>query len=357
MDGRELVNFSSNDYLDFLNRKELADAAIEATRTYGTGSGSSRLVTGHLALHEQLESMLARQKGYPAAVFFGSGFLTNLGAITACAGREDTIVADRLVHASIIDAIRLSGARLTRFKHNDVEDLEARLTGISGNGRTLIITESVFSMDGDIAPLSAIAELAKKHQAMLMIDEAHATGVFGPSGHGLVSAHGLQSSVNLSMFTFSKALGGYGGAVACSQDMRDWLVNSARSLIYTTALPPSVCAAAIASMELLDREPNLGLELLHRSELFRKLLSEQGFATGQSASQIIPVMLGDNQRAVDVSRRMRERDFIVTAIRPPTVPEGTSRLRFSITLAHTEEDLQRAALALRDCVNAAGAGR
>ncbi|HMO04001.1 MAG TPA: 8-amino-7-oxononanoate synthase [Kiritimatiellia bacterium] len=354
-DGRPLINFSSNDYLDFLHRPELIEAARAATADCGVGSGASRLVTGDLAIHEELEATLARQKGYPAALVFGSGFLTNLGVITACVGRNDTVFADRLVHASILDAIRLSGAKLVRFRHNDAEDLGMRMTrdAVAG-GRALIVTESVFSMDGDLAPLPAIAAVARAHDAMLLVDEAHATGVFGPSGHGLVAEHGLAGSVNLAMCTFSKALGSYGGAVACSATMRDWLINAARPFIYTTALPPGVCAASLAALHLLEREPGLGIELRRRAATFRRLLQEHGLGTGASESQIVPVVLGDNARTLEVSARLQEQGFLVTAIRPPTVPEGMARLRFSITLAHSEDDLERAARALRACLDAVG---
>jgi 8-amino-7-oxononanoate synthase len=354
-DGRTLVNFSSNDYLDFLNRPELAEAARAATAACGSGAGASRLVTGDLAVHGELETTLARQKGYPAALVFGSGFMTNLGVITACVGRGDTVFADRLAHASLLDAIRLSGAKLVRFRHNDAEDLAVRMArDAAEDGRRLIVTESVFSMDGDLAPLPAIAAIARAHDAMLLVDEAHATGVFGPSGHGLVAEHGLSGSVNLAMCTFSKALGSYGGAVACSAAMRDWLVNAARPFIYTTALPPGVCAASLAALRLLDEEPHLGAELRRRAALFRTLLQQQGLATGASESQIVPVILGDNARTLAVSARMQEEGFLVTAIRPPTVPEGMARLRFSITLAHGDDDLERAAKALRGCLDAAG---
>jgi len=352
--GREIINFSSNDYLDFLGRAELKSAAVEATHRLGTGSGSSRLVTGHLDLHEELETTLARQKGYAQALVFGSGFLTNLGAITACVGRGDSVLADRLVHASIIDAIRLSGASFIRFKHNDMQDLSDQLRDRSTSGHTLIVSESVFSMDGDLAPLTELVDLAEANGAMVMIDEAHATGVFGPNGHGIISELGLSSRINLSMCTFSKALGGYGGAVACSEVMRDWLVNASRTLIYTTALPPGDCAAALAALRLLDSEPFLGQELLRRADLFRHMLHDRGFSTGESASQIIPVVIGENEAALQLSRLMRSEGFLVTAIRPPTVPTGTARLRFSITLAHRVEDLERAADALQRCGQVVG---
>jgi 8-amino-7-oxononanoate synthase len=354
IDGRDLINFSSNDYLDFLGRPELKAAAREATERRGTGTGSSQLVTGHLDIHQQLETRLATEKGAESALVFGSGFLTNLGVIAATVGRGDTVLADRLVHASIIDAIRLSGATLARFKHNDMQDLADQLRTRPPKGRVLIVSESVFSMDGDLAPLTELVALAGEHGAMVMIDEAHATGVFGPNGSGLLRQHGLSHAVNLAMCTFSKALGGYGGAVTCSATMREWLVNTSRALIYTTALPPGVCASALAALDLLDQEPHLGEELLRRAALFRRLLHDREFSTGNSASQIIPVVIGENDAAIELSQRLRAEGFLVTAIRPPTVPAGTARLRFSITLAHHDDDLERAADALHRCGRSLG---
>lgn len=352
--GRRYINFSSNDYLNFLRRPELINASMEATRRYGAGSGASRLVTGSLSIHDELESSIARHKGYPSALFFGSGFLTNIGVVSALVGRHDTVIADRLIHASLIDAIRVSGADLVRFHHNDLQDLDIRLTGLPPDGRKLIITESVFSMDGDLAPLPEIAELAIRHQAMLLVDEAHATGVWGRAGRGLVAEHNLQSKVNISMSTMSKALGGYGGTVACSPLMREWLINKARSFIYTTAPPPGVCGAALAALHLLDREPELGTMLRKRSDLLREALHERGFNTADSQSQIIPVIVGDNKSAMDLSAALREEGIIVSAIRPPTVPQGTSRLRFSVTLAHQDDDVIRAADVLQQCVRRLG---
>lgn len=352
-DGRRLLNFSSNDYLDFLSRPELKTASAGAVERYGAGSGASRLVTGTLDLHEELEHALARHKGYPAALVFGSGFLANLGAITAICGRGDLVFADRLVHASLIDAIRLSGAELTRFRHNDMAHLAECLAKTrAGKGRRLVVTESVFSMDGDLAPLTDLIPLAEEYGAMTLVDEAHASGVFGPHGGGLISQQGLNGRTNIAMSTFSKALGGYGGAVACSTVMRDWLINSARPFIYSTALPPSVCATALAALEILDREPDLGERLLAKASYFRDRLSAEGIETGSSASQIIPVMIGGNEEALAVSRALRERDIVVTAIRPPTVPAGTARLRFSVTLAHHNDDLARAATELGRCMKA-----
>ncbi len=354
MAGREgpLLNFASNDYLDFLKRPELKLAAAEAARTFGAGSGASRLVTGTLTLHEQVEAAAATSKGYPAALLFGSGYMANVGAVTALVGRDDTVIADRLIHASLIDAIHLSGAALRRFRHNDPDDLRRVLPKTTG--RTLVVTESVFSMDGDLAPLPEITALAEEYGAMLLVDEAHATGMFGPCGRGLVVAHGLSGRVNITMSTFSKALGGYGGIVACSERMRAWLINKSRAFIYTTAPPPAQCAAALAALALLEKEPEGGPLLLQRAAYFRALLHARGFDTGSSASQIVPVVLGDNDAVLSVAAQLADEGIIVAAIRPPTVPVGTARLRFSVTLAHGEDDLLRAADALARCYEGGG---
>jgi 8-amino-7-oxononanoate synthase len=344
--GAGQLNFASNDYLNLAGQPEIKEAAIRAAEKYGAGSGASRLVSGTLPIHEELEAVTARLKRYPAALLFGSGYLVSIGCIPPLAGRGDVIIADRLVHACLLDGIMLSGAKLVRFRHNDVEHLRACLEKVADAPRKLIVTESVFSMDGDLAPLPDIARLAEEHGAMLMVDEAHATGAFGPRGAGLVAAQNLQSTVNLSMSTFSKALGGYGGIVACSEPMRAWLVNKGRSFIYTTAPPPAVCGAALAAFALLEREPGLGNELQRRAAFFREQLQARGFDIAASNSQIVPVIIGDNETTLRIAASLLEQNIRVGAIRPPTVPAGTARLRFSVTLAHREHDLMQAADAL-----------
>lgn len=352
---RDILNFSSNDYLNLLGRDELKIAAIEAIKRCGSGSGASRLVNGSLPIHEELESAIARHKGYPAALFFGSGFMTNAGVVSSLVGRGDFVIADRLIHASLIDAIKLSGAKLVRFQHNDMSDMANCLKKINrGKGRILAVTESVFSMDGDLAPLEDFTAIATRANAMIMVDEAHATGVFGKYGEGLVAKHGLQSKIHITMSTMSKALGGYGGSVACSNIMKEWLINNARSFIYTTAPPPAQCGAALAALRLLRDEPGLGKEVLHRANFFRACLKKQGYPESGSNSQIIPVIIGSNEAALRISCRLREQGVLVCAIRPPTVPIGTARLRFSITLAHNAQDLEQAAAALFTCVKAEG---
>jgi len=344
IDGKEVLNFSSNDYLDLAHHRHVMDCAREALDQYGIGATASRLVTGTLPIHQELEARLAKKKGYETALVFGSGYLANAGTIPVLTGKSDLIFADKLVHASMIDACRLSGAKLVRFAHNDVQALENRLEQFPNTGnRRLIITESVFSMDGDIAPLTDIAALAEKHNAMLMVDEAHSTGTFGPHGAGLVRELGLEKSVTVSMGTMSKAMAGYGGFVACSTNLRKLLVQSARAFIYTTAPPPATIGAALGILDVLESSPRLGNILQANAAHFRSLLHTAGLNTLQSQSQIIPIVIGNNEKAIAISQKLQTQGIIATAIRPPTVPAGTARLRISITLAHHVDDLERAA--------------
>lgn len=347
---KSFLNFASNDYLDLAQHPFVIDAARKALADYGAGSTASRLVSGTLDLHDQLEQKLAAHKGYPAALVFGSGYLANAGIIASLVGDGDAIFADKLVHASVIDAAKLSGAKLIRFRHNDAGHLHELAKKSSGFRRSLVVTESVFSMDGDLAPLDEISAIAKGIGAMFVVDEAHATGVFGPNGSGRVRELKIESDVNVSMFTMSKALGGYGGGVACSPVIRDWFINRARSFIYTTALPPSVIAAAIAAVELLDEHPDWGAELLRRAETFRTALKSRGLDTLNSESQIVPVLIGDNEKTMTAAQRLRKKNILVAAIRPPTVPAGTARLRLSLTLAHSDTDLAHAADAIAEAI-------
>lgn len=349
LDGQTFLNFASNDYLDLCRHPRVIAGARSALEGYGAGAGASRLVSGNLPIHEELEGRLARLKGYPAALVMGSGFLANLGLIPTLVGPGDTVYIDRLAHASLIDAALLSRARIRRFRHNDADHLAGLLSrSAMGDGRRLIVSESVFSMDGDRAPLDALIGLAETHGAMVLIDEAHATGVLGPGGGGLCHADGTSCpGVNLAMGTLSKALGNYGGFVACSTAMREYLINHARALIYTTALPPAVIGGVLGALDAVAEHPGWGDELLARADHFRRRLKEADFDTGASTTQIIPVRAGGAAAAVAWSARLRERGLIVPAIRAPTVPAGAERLRFSVTLAHTREDLDRAVEAVR----------
>src|SRR5512139_2504969 len=323
-DGREYVDFSSNAYLGLSSHPALVRAAREALDRYGVGAGASRLMSGDLAIHHDLEAAVAEFKGCEAAVVFNSGYQANTGIVPALFGRRDGIFADQLCHASQLDGALLSRAKLLRFRHNDPEHLE-RLLGKhrAAFGRALVMTESVFSMDG----------------------EAHATGVFGPQGRGCVEAEGLSGQVGLVMGTFSKALGGFGAYLAASRTVVDFLVNSARSFIYTTALPPAVIAADLAALRLCLAGETRGEELLRRAAAFREALRGNGWTVG-GESQIVPVTAGESARAVALSRALAERGYLALPVRPPTVPEGSARLRFSLTAAPTDRQLTDVAEAL-----------
>jgi 8-amino-7-oxononanoate synthase len=339
--GRTILNFSSNDYLNLARDGRVKAAAIAAVEQLGCGAAASRLMSGHLEMHERLERRLAEWVGTEAALVFGSGFLTNLGVLTALAARGDAILADRLNHASLVDGARLSGARLARYRHGDADHL-AKLLEARPAGRRIVATDSVFSMDGDVAPLGEISRLAERHAATLVVDEAHALGVFGRGGGGVCrDSPGVRPDVIVG--TLSKALGGYGGFAACSAAMRELLVNRARSFIYSTALPPACLGSALAALDVVAGSGELGRTLLERAAGFRTLLSDAGLNVGRSCCQIVPVLVGDNDTAVALARRLEEDGILTVAVRPPTVPPGTARLRMSITLAHDEADLQLAA--------------
>lgn len=342
-DGRRVLNFSSNDYLALARAPQVLEAAEEALRQWGAGATASRLVVGTLSCHARLEERLAQFKGYASALVFGSGYLTNVGTVAALVGRDDRVLADKLAHASLLDGAILSRAAIRRFQHNDPDHLAHLLRQKKAGGRDLILTESVFSMDGDVAPLRDIARVAREHGALLLVDEAHATGVWGPGGTGLISEWHLQQDVPVAMGTLSKALGSYGGFVAGSETLKRWLVNRARSFIFSTALPPACVGAVLGALDILAKKPGLGAELLDRAEKFRRRLQAAGFNTGASVSQIVPVIIGDNRKTLALARRLRDHEILAAAIRPPTVPVGTARLRLSVTLAHTSAELDHTA--------------
>jgi len=341
--GGDLYNFSSNDYLGLSRNHGVLAAMQMAIHSYGAGATASRLVTGTLGCHEELEQQLATLKGYPAALVFGSGYAANVGIISALVERGDHVLIDRLAHASLVDAAVLSRAKVHRFHHNDPDDLRRVIRLCAPGGRRLLVTESVFSMDGDVAPVAALAAVAGESGVMVLVDEAHATGVFGPDGAGVIRQAGMELQINCSMGTLSKAFGGYGGFVACSREMHRWLVHKARSFIYSTALPPAMVGAALGAMQCLREQPGMGRQLLERAARFRARLQALGLDTGASESQIIPLMVGDNERAVRLHRRLVERGVLAVAIRPPTVPRGTARLRLSVRLDHSPEVLDHVA--------------
>lgn len=332
--GRELVNFSSNDYLGLSRHPALVEAATKALHDYGAGSTASRLVCGSLDLSHRLEESLARHKKSEAALTFANGYATALGTIPALVGKHDTIILDKLAHASLIDASRLSGATLRVFPHNDLAKLEKLLN--SSKGRTLIVTESVFSMDGDLCPLAEIVALKEKYGVLLFLDEAHALGVLGPTGQGLAEELGLQERIDFQMGTLGKALGSAGGTLAASRDWIDLLVNKARSFIYSTAPPPAQAAAALAALELLHSPEGHALR-----EKLRRNLSRFNAPT-----PIVPVILGTNEEALAASTSLLDQGFLVPAIRYPTVPRGTARLRITLSAAHTEGQIDRLHAAL-----------
>lgn len=329
-EGRELWNFASNDYLGLASHRALAEAFIEGVRKYGAGAAASRLVSGSLPPHRELEEALAAAKGSEAALVFSSGFAVATGSLPALAGKDDVLVLDKLCHASLIDGARLSGATIRVFPHNDVAKLERLLDGIrkkQPGARVIVVTESVFSMDGDLCPLREIVAAKDRHGALLFLDEAHAFGVLGPQGIGLAAELGLQERVDFQMGTLSKAAGLSGGYLASSAAWRDLLVNRARSFIYSTAPPPALAHASLAALELIGSA---------EGESLRKKLRENidAFSPGHP-SAVVPVILGSNEAALEAARRLEERGFMVPAIRYPTVPRGTARLRVSISAGHS----------------------
>jgi 8-amino-7-oxononanoate synthase len=350
--GRPYLNFSSNDYLELSRDPRVVAKAAEMMGRFGASAGASRLVTGTLECHAELEEALAAFLGRPAAIVYGSGYLANVGVLSILVGRDDLVFADRLVHASIIDGIILGRAELSRFPHNDIDQLD-RMMARAGAARRagqrlLVVTESVFSMDGDQAPLSQLCEVANRHEAMILVDEAHALGIFGPEGAGLAQEQALGDRINVCTATLSKALGSYGGFIVCSRELRTLLVNKSRPFIYSTGLPPASVGAAHAAMEIIRASPHLGATLLARAGRFRSQLQRLGLNVMHSESQIIPLLIGENARSLRVSARLKAQGILATAIREPTVPRGTARIRFSVTLAHGEEELHRAAEAIAE---------
>lgn len=342
-DGTRYLNLAGNDYLGLTAHPVVREAAARAAREIGPGSTASRLLAGTCALHNELETALSRWKGHPAALVFSSGYLAALGVVTLIADRGDLILADRLCHACLLDAARLSGARLLRFRHNDLEDVKARLTTRSAYRRCLIITESLFSMDGDLAPWRELLELARAHDALLLVDEAHAIGVAGPRGAGFTADEPASAEQLITLGTLGKALASAGGFVTGPELLKELMINRARTFMFDTALPPPAIAAASAAVALSQRNPSWPGLLATNATRVRALLAEFRLNICTSQSHIIPVRVSDNQRVMEVAAHLRKHGILVAAIRPPTVPSGTARLRLSISLAHDLRDLERAA--------------
>jgi len=348
VDNRRCVQLCSNDYLGLASHPLLKEAAIRAIEKYGAGAGASRLVTGNMAPHRELEERISAFKSTEAALLFNSGYNANLGVITALAGRGDEIFSDRLNHASIVDACVLSRARLTRYPHRDAAALE-RLLERSAAKQKLIVTDGVFSMDGTIAPAAELSALAARYRATLIIDDAHATGVLGGKGRGTLEHFGMAAGPDIiQMGTLGKALGSFGAFIAGSRALVDLLVSKARPFIFTTALPPAVCAASSKAIEIVDTQPELVARLKKNALLLRLRLSRAGLASTDGVTPIVPIPVGDARRAVALCERLLEAGVFIQAIRPPTVPEGTSRLRATISAAHTEKDIMTAVAAIKE---------
>jgi 8-amino-7-oxononanoate synthase len=333
--GRRLVNLCSNDYLGLAADPRLRRAAADAALEDGAGAGASRLVAGDLPIHRRLEARLAAWKGAEAALLFNSGYHANAGVPPALVGRDDAIFSDVLNHASIVDGCLLSRAEHVRYRHVDVDEL-ADLLARSTARRKLVVTDSVFSMDGDAAPLRELASVCDRHGAMLYVDEAHAAGVLGPTGAGLAEALGVTERIDVHMGTLGKALGAFGAYVAGSRALSDLLVSRARTFVFTTALPPAACAAALTALDVVVAEPERRARVLALTERAKAGLGRLGFDVARVVAPILPVVLGSEERALAASRALRARGLFVRAIRPPTVPRGTSRLRVALSAAHEE---------------------
>jgi 8-amino-7-oxononanoate synthase len=344
-DGRRLLSFSCNDYLNFSQHPETVAAAIDAIKRYGVGAGASRLVTGNHPLYGELETRLARLKGTEAACVFGSGYLANTGIIPAVVGPDDLILVDELAHACIYAGAKLSGAQIHLYRHCDSNHAQTLLVQHrAGKKRALIATDGVFSMDGDIAPLAALSELARRFDVWLLSDDAHGLGVVG-GGRGSAFVNDAARSridVPLQAGTLSKAIGAYGGYLCASQAVIDLMRTRARTFIYSTGLPPAIVAAAIAALELIERDPGYAAEPLRKARLFTRALN-----LPEAQSAIVPVIVGDAAAALTASDILRDNGFLVIAIRPPTVPAGTARLRFAFTAQHEDGDIARLAEIVR----------
>jgi len=346
VDGRKCIDFSSNNYLALSDHPKLKEAAVRWTNLYGAGSKGSRLVTGTFPPYMELERKIAAWKGSEASLVIGSGFLANIGAISAVADRDSAIFADKLNHASLNSGAQLSGAGFRRYRHLDLKHLEALMHNDSPS-RRIIISDTVFSMDGDLADVQALKKISHEHGAMLYLDDAHATGVFGCKGEGLASGAGDSF---ISMGTFSKAMGSYGAYVACSEEMKEYLVNRCGTFVFSTALPPAAYGAIDAAVDLVQSQEycEIRRNLLVKSAKLAEEIRWIGFDTGNTATPIIPVIAGDPEKVLRISRNLLEKGMLVVAIRPPTVPKGSARLRLSLNSAHTDSDISRLLEALEE---------
>ncbi len=353
LDGKPVVLLCSNNYLGLANHPRVREASAEAAMRWGIGAGASRLISGTMTIHRRLEERLAAFKGRETALLFGSGYLANAGAIAALARPGDVVFSDELNHASIIDGCRLSRAEVFVYAHGDVEHLAWGISQASGRG-ALIATDSVFSMDGDVAPLQEIVELAQLRRLRVLVDEAHGTGALGPGGRGALAEAGVEDQVDVIVGTLGKALGSYGAFVACDRLMARYLLNTARTFIFSTAPSPPAVAGALAALDLLEERPRRVEKLAANAAAIRSELGREGFDVRGSRTQIIPLVVGDAQLAVRICEGALERGVFAQAIRPPTVPPGTSRLRLSVMASHREEELRAAARSIGLAARALG---
>ena len=347
-DGREVINLASNNYLGLCNHPKLREAAITATEKYGVGSGAVRTIAGTMRIHMELEEKIAAFKGVEACVVFQSGFAANAGTVSSILGKEDFILSDELNHASIIDGARLSRAKIKVFRHKDVAHAEELLKEIQNEpGRKLVITDGVFSMDGDIGPVKQLCDLCDKYRAIMMVDDAHASGVLGRNGRGSVDHFGCTQRVDVQVGTLSKAIGALGGYVCGSRDLIDYLYHRARPFLFSTSHPPSVAATCIAAFDLLESEPERIERLWSNTRYFQEQLKTAGFDIGgkttpASETPITPILIGDGRKTMDYSRALFEKGIMATGIAFPTVPEGKARIRCIMTSEHTKEQIDRA---------------
>jgi predicted pyridoxal phosphate-dependent acyltransferase len=346
VDGQQVVLLSSNNYLGLAEHPALREAAIQALERYGCGAGASRSISGTMELHRELEERIARFKGCEEALVFSTGYMANIGLLTTVVEEGDLILSDEFNHASIVDGSRLSRAEVWVYRHRDMDYLEDLLKK-SSHRRRLIVTDGVFSMEGDIAPLPAIRTLADQYGSFVMVDDAHATGVLGEGGRGTAEHFDLTGRIDIQMGTLGKALGGFGAYVAGSRDLIDYLINRCRTFLYTTALPPSIAAIALAALEVVEREPQLRKRLWENTAYFKEGLESLGFNMGMGETPICPILIGDNALTMEADHRLMARGVFVQGIRPPTVPPQGSRLRAALMATHTEKDLKIALDALQ----------
>jgi len=352
-DGKKVINLASNNYLGLTTHPKLREAALEATRKYGVGSGAVRTIAGTMKIHMQLEEKIARFKDVEACVVFQSGFAANAGTVSAVLGKDDFIISDKLNHASIIDGARLSRAKILVFEHKDIGDAESKLASIKDQpGKKLLISDGVFSMDGDIGPLPALCDLAEKYGAIMMVDDAHASGVLGRNGRGTIDYFKVHGRVDIQVGTLSKAIGALGGYVCGSRDLIEFLYHRARPFLFSTSHPPSVAATCIAAFEVLEQEPGRIDKLWENTRFWKKELGLLGFDIGgkttpASETPITPIIIGDGKLTMDFSRELFKEGVMGTGIAFPTVPEGKARIRTIMTATHTREELDEALATLK----------